>query len=62
MARIIIEGKHVYWLDGEGLKVPVEYVSEEDQQRDKFVDDLIDDAERLQGYVDLWEKNLRGVV
>lgn len=24
MARIIKEGKHVYWLDGEGLKVPVE--------------------------------------
>ncbi len=31
MARIIKEGKHVYWLDGEGLKVPVEYGSKADR-------------------------------
>lgn len=59
MARIIKEGKHVYWLDGEGLKVPVEYVSEEDQQRDKFVDDLIDDAERLQGLIGSYKAKMQ---
>lgn len=59
MARIIKEGKHVYWLDGEGLKVPVEYVSEEDQQRDKFVDDLIDDAMRLQGLIGSYKAKMQ---
>lgn len=59
MARIIKEGKHVYWLDGEGLKVPVEYVSEEDQQRDKFVDDLLDDAMRLQGLIGSYKAKMQ---
>lgn len=59
MARIIKEGKHVYWLDGEGLKVPVEYVSAEDQQRDKFVDDLLDDAMRLQGLIGSYKAKMQ---
>ena len=59
MARIIKEGKHVYWLDGEGIKVPVEYISEEDQRRDKFVDDLIDDAERLQGLISSYKAQMQ---
>ncbi len=59
MARIIKEGKHVYWLDGEGLKVPVEYVSEEDQQRDKFVGDLLDDAMRLQGLIGSYKAKMQ---
>lgn len=62
MAEVIKEGKHVYWLDGEGIKVPVDYISDEDQQRDKFVEDLIDDAIRLQGFISTLKAKMQAKV
>jgi hypothetical protein len=48
MADTIKEGKHEYWLDGEGLKVPVKHISSEDKRRDTVVEGLIAEAIRTQ--------------
>jgi hypothetical protein len=51
MAKIIKEGGHTYWLDPEGLKVPVKHVKEEDKLRDRAVSRLVEQAKRLQTIV-----------
>jgi hypothetical protein len=48
MAKIIKEGKHTYWVNGEGLKVPAKLVHEEDKLRDKVVSSLVAKAKQLQ--------------
>jgi len=47
MAKIIKQGKHEYWLDGEGLLVPLKHVSKQDQRRDALVEELVAEANRL---------------
>jgi len=44
MAKEIKEGKSVYWVDGEGYKVPVKYISKDDQARDELVCKVISDV------------------
>ena len=48
MAKVVKEGKHTYWIDGEGLKVPYKHVHESDRIRDKAVTSLVSRAKRLQ--------------
>jgi len=48
MAKVLKEGKHTYWIDGEGLKVPYKHVHESDRIRDKAVTSLVSRAKRLQ--------------
>lgn len=48
MAKVLKEGKHTYWIDGEGLKVPAKHVHEEDKSRDRAVTRLVERAKRLQ--------------
>ena len=50
MAIEVKEGKHTYWVDGEGLKVPLKHIHEEDKIRDKVVTELIKQAKELQKY------------
>ena len=47
MAKQIKEGKHTYWVDGAGMKVPVKLVHDEDKQRDKVVSGLLQRAKQL---------------
>ncbi|HOZ01533.1 MAG TPA: DUF3164 family protein [Candidatus Syntrophosphaera sp.] len=47
MATKIKDGKHEYWLDGEGLKVPLKHVPLNDQRRDALVEELVAEATRL---------------
>lgn len=47
MAKIIEEGKHKYWLDGDGLKTPEKLVHDADKRRDKMVERLVARANRL---------------
>lgn len=51
MAKIIKEGKHVYWVDGNGQKTPQNRVHEEDKARDKAVSRLVNRAKKLQAVV-----------
>ncbi|MDD3535384.1 MAG: DUF3164 family protein [Candidatus Cloacimonetes bacterium] len=51
MAKIVKEGKHTYWIDGEGLKVPVKHVSVEDKLRDGVVTGLVERVMKLQGII-----------
>ena len=48
MAKIIKDGGHTYWIDGEGLKVPAKHVHDEDKIRDRAVTRLVEQARRLQ--------------
>ena len=48
MAKVLKEGKHTYWIDGEGLKVPYKHVHESDRIRDRAVTSLVSRAKRLQ--------------
>lgn len=47
MAKKIKENKHVYWIDGEGIKVPEKMVSDADKARDKMVNDVVGTAAML---------------
>lgn len=40
-------GKVTYWLDGEGLPVPVKYIDKADKERDELVEELVSRARRL---------------
>lgn len=48
MAKIVQEGKHVYWVDGEGMKTPHKLVKDEDKRRDKTVCRLMNRIKALQ--------------
>jgi hypothetical protein len=42
------QGKHEYWIDGEGLMVPAKHISQEDKDRDKVVEDVCHEARKIQ--------------
>lgn len=62
MAKIITEGKHVYWVDGEGLKVPVKLVKDEDKKRDMAVRKLVSKARALQHTIIETKKQLEAAI
>ena len=59
MAKQIIDEKVVYWIDGQGLKVPLKHVSIEAQKRDKFVEEMTDSAQRLQTLIIAYKADMQ---
>lgn len=59
MASKLKEGKHIYWIDGEGIKVPEKLVSTADKFRDKLVEEAIKDAFMLEQVLIATKQNLQ---
>lgn len=51
MAKTIKMDETVCWIDGQGRCVPLVHIKEEAQQRDMFVEHMVDRAQRLQNLI-----------
>jgi hypothetical protein len=47
MAEKVKDGNVVYWIDPQGIRVPLNYIKPEDKDRDKLVEDVISDVVKL---------------
>lgn len=48
MAIVLKKGKHTFWVDGEGLHVPLKHIDPKDQRRDALVEEVVNMAIDLQ--------------
>lgn len=48
MAITVKRGKHVHWIDAEGLVVPLKHISEKDRRRDEVAEKVVNMAIDLQ--------------
>ncbi|MGI6394527.1 MAG: DUF3164 family protein [bacterium] len=47
MAKKVKEGNVVYWIDSQGIRVPQNYIKQEDRERDKLVERIISDVIKM---------------
>lgn len=62
MAISMKEGKHTYWVDGEGLKVPLKHIPREDQERDALVEEITAEAEKLQMLIKSSKQMMQAII
>ena len=59
MAISLKKGKHTYWIDAEGLEVPLKHISAEDKERDKLVEDVVNMAIDLREIISKTKQEMR---
>lgn len=62
MAITVKRGKHVHWIDAEGLLVPLKHISEKDQKRDALVEKVVNKAIDLQETISREKQEMRELI
>jgi Protein of unknown function (DUF3164) len=62
MARTVKEGKFTYWINGDGMKIPVSMVEETEKLQDEIITKHVKKAKEIRKLIEEFKKNVRSDV